>query len=224
MRWSSQSGAELWLQLDRRGNLIGVHPHFAGTSAVDVRVEGIVHRDDQTALDGALDAWVNGQSTGGGDYPFVVDCANYHQFADQAPPSWARVHVAAFAHELDVFRSIEHFDESQKDSEVRFASQSFVPAGSFNDAGPPEAEAFFCGHVVATETRVNDLSRRAFQWMQVDTYAATFDVVADPELIREMPSAGSVIKGTFWLSARIESSVSRAGWLKRMMWRIRNVA
>lgn len=220
-RWSSPSGAELWLQVDRQGELIGAHPHFAGDTFLPMLIESAVKRDDQTALDGAYAGWANPTSDELiGTYPVIIDCANYRQRSHTPLPAIATVQVAAFAYEASAFDSPEDFNASQT-GDARFASQSFVPASALDDA-KGVAEAFFCGHVSAAEARTNEITGQVFHWARVETYGATIDVVADPRVLPTVPVIGGVISGTFWLSARIDSLESRAGALRKFVWRLRN--
>src|SRR5216684_4306548 len=73
LRWASPSGAEAWLQLDRRGELIGMNPHFSGASVVRVGLTARVTRPDASALDGAFHAWADppADDPATGSYPFV---------------------------------------------------------------------------------------------------------------------------------------------------------
>lgn len=223
LHWSSASGAELWLQVNDSSQLIGVHPHFGGSTTSSVMVDRIVKRDDQTELDAALHGWMNPDQDGsGGDYPLVVDCANYFAFSREAPPAQASLQISAFAHEISTFESAVEFNEvQQRDGGLQYASQSFIPSGTFSGDEPPQAQALFCGHVLTSGKRVNDLSGQSFYWAEVETYGGTLDVVADQSLVTFWPSTGGVIKGTFWLSARIGSMHSRASFLRRMLWRAR---
>ena len=222
LRWTSPSGAELWLQVNKRSELVGVHPHFAGTTNSNVMIDRVISRDDQTELDGALHGWMNAKpETGGGDYPLVMDCANYFEFRREAPPAFATLQISAFAHEIWTYESVDAFNAAQQNDELRYASQSFIPAGTFGDREAPQAEALFCGHVLTSEIRHNDLTGRAFYSATVQTYAATIDVVADTKLTEAWPTVGGVLKGVFWLTACITSMATRAGVIKQLAWRLR---
>jgi hypothetical protein len=220
-RWRSVSGAELWIQSDRNGELLGAHPHFSSDMRTPLLVDKRVKRPDQTTMDGAYSGWVNpAEDESIGMYPVVIDCPNFRVAAETPLPATGKVQIAAFAHELWAFDSPEHFDQAQN-GEVRFASQSFVPSSALDDAAGA-AEAFFCGHVLAAEARTNEVTGHPFNWARVETYGATFDVVCDPKLLSTMPTVGGVIKGTFWLSGYIDTIESRAGILKKLWWRVRN--
>jgi hypothetical protein len=221
-RWTSKSGAEVWVQVNRRSEVIEAHPHFAGSSQSSIMVDQLIHRANQTELDGSLHGWMNGTAADGddGDYPLVVDCANYCEFLSEPPPALAIVQLTAFAYEWTAFDSVEAFDAAQRDEEVHFASRSFIPEGVFGD-DVAEAQAFFCGHVLAAEERTNEVTGRAFYWAQVETYGTTLDVVMDPQT-SDCPKIGGVIKGTFWLSSHIKTMSSQAGFVRRMLWRLRS--
>lgn len=204
LRWSSPSGAELWLQAADE-MLVGAHPHYAGESSLAVRVTAQVRRDDGTPLDGAFHAWANPQPDLDGDYPFVFDAPNFLEVAAMPLPADVRVQLAAFAHELTCYPSEEEYERSQE-RELKFASRSFIPTGLFSDAGAPaESMALFAGHVVRAERKRNEDGGGEFVWMSVDTLGGTYDVVADPSLLEELPAPGSVIRGTFWLSGLVRN-------------------
>jgi hypothetical protein len=208
LRWSSACGAELWLQVDRDNDLIGMNPHFAGESSVRVGITARVDRSDCTPLDGAFHGWADPAEDDPqqGSYPFVFDLPDACLHAELALPAIVPVQIAAFAHEVSIFGSEEEYYASQPD-EPRFASQSFIPSGLFTPGGdatvPPQAYAIFTGHVLRAERRTNDLTGRPFFWALVDTLGGIFDVVVDPELLPEPPSAGGILSGSFWLSGRL---------------------
>ncbi|MFQ5795765.1 MAG: hypothetical protein ACE5JP_12035 [Candidatus Bipolaricaulia bacterium] len=207
-RWSSESGAELWLQVDRQNNLIGINPHFTGSSVVRVGLTKSVTRSDDTVLDGAFYAWADPEEDDPetGSYPLVFDCPDSHSYSDLRLPSLAKAQIAAFAHELLVYESPEAYDESQTDG-LKFASQSFIPSGLLalqaESIEPPEAYAIFTGHVLKCESKFNDLTEEPFHWALVETLGGVYDVVIDPEFIEVPPVVGGIVSGVFWLSGRL---------------------
>jgi len=220
LRCASASGAELWLQVNKRGDLIGAHPHYRGGGAVAVKVMRRVRNDDDTVLDGAFHAWANPQPDLEGDYPFVFDCANFRELAAVALPAAGSVQIAAFAHEISWHESPEEYAASQT-GEIKFASQSFIPTGTFGEKGhPPTAHATFTGHVLRAERKRNELSGGEFIAALVDTLGGTFDVVIDPQLLARVPEAGHVLSGSFYLSGYLPSLASRATWRGKLMHRV----
>jgi hypothetical protein len=134
--------------------------------------------------------------------------------------------VAAFADEIALYKNEEDFNAAQ-DTEAQFSVQSFVPIGLFPPGELPDeedlvdddrfgeallkirgdyqpvAQALFSGVVHRCEKRINPFTQGAFWWLQVETYAAEYDVVVDPSLLQEEPAPGDIVQGQFWMAARI---------------------
>ena len=207
LRWTSQSGAELWLQQDHKGTLIGVSPHFRGPSRVEVGSLSGFTREREPTLDGAFHGWAapEGEVEGSGAYPFVFDCPDF-RVAREGRGRRVVAQIAAFAHEVKLYDSTEAH-AARQEGPVKFASQSFVPVGLFGSdgrpEGPPDAFAIFTGHVLETEVRVNELYGRTFIWAAVATLGGHYDVVIDPDLVERAPATGNVLSGTFWLTGRL---------------------
>ena len=206
--WTSESGAELWLQVDDEDNLIGMNPHFTGESRVRVGLTARIDRPDGTLLDGAFHAWADPQRDDPeiGSYPFVFDAPDFRCFGGLPLPTILEARIAAFAHELAVFRSEEEYAASLT-GELKFAVESFIPSGLFTPDGdriePPEAQAMFTGRILEAEMRTNALTNAPFQWVLVETYGGVMDVVADPDFIEVQPTPGGIVMGSFWLSGRL---------------------
>lgn len=206
-RWSSECGAEMWLQTNNDDELVGMTPFFAGGGRIRVRLTARVARPDDTPLEGAFHGWADPDEgdMDSGAYPFVFDAIDSDRYASVALPQIVDVQIAAFAHEISVHSSLEAYNESQT-GEPKFASRSFIPSGLFKpdgeSAGPPTSTAIFTGHVVATEVKKNSLSGEPYYWALVDTLGGSFDVVIDPELCEAPPVIGGVLSGSFWLCGR----------------------
>jgi hypothetical protein len=212
LRWTGAGGEELWLQIDESGDLIGMNPHFNGKASMQVRLDARVHRDSDTALDGAFEGWAmpDADPAGQGAYPFVFDSPDSATYGDLSLPGMAEVQVAAFAHEAWFHESPAAYAESQAAEKFKFASQSFIPSGSFAPDGtktdPPEAMAIFAGHVKEASTRKNSITGASFYWALVDSLGGLHDVVIDRSLLSAEPTPGGVLFGQFWLSGRIISA------------------
>jgi hypothetical protein len=210
MRWSSDCGAELWLQVDAAGTLIGMSPHFTGKAILPVRLTQRLARPQDNALDGAFHAWAapEGDSESGA-YPFVFDSPDPAAHSDICLPTNAEVQIAAFAHQIQVYDSEKAYRDAQPKNVVHFASRSFIPSGLFKPDGgsiePPRALAIFTGQVVEAEERCNPLTGESFYWALVDTLGGCFDVVVDRGMLPARPAAGAILSGSFWLSGRISS-------------------
>ena len=209
LQWSVPCGAEIWLQVNKLQELIGMNPHFVGQSKVRVRLTASVDRSAASELDGAFHGWANpvDDQEMQGDYPFVFDLPNFFQHQPLSLPQTVEVQIAAFAHEVSLFDSLEDYDAAQT-GELKFASQSFIPSGLFTsaeDQSSPPAYACFTGNILATQRHINPLSHEPFYWALVDSLGGTFDVVIDPELITQPPKVGGILQGAFWLSGLITS-------------------
>jgi hypothetical protein len=208
VRWAPGGGAELWLQVDEGGDLVGLNPHFGGGSSMRVGLTQRFSRTEESPLDGAFHAWANpgGDDPHEGDYPFVFDAPDYGLHDSVSLPSVARVQLAAFAHELQSFEGDEAYSRSQA-GEVKFAPESFIPSGLFSAEGqstePPQAFAIFTGHVLDTDIVQNPVTGNGFCWARVRTLGGELDVVADPALLNGPMIRGGVVSGAFWLSGRI---------------------
>lgn len=231
LHWQDPSGAELWLQLDKNGDLVGMNPHFAGKSEVQVGLQSRLDRKEDTDLDGALHGWAEPESgeADSGVYPFVFDLPDAGTYSDLKLPAHGTAQIAAFAHEVSIFESPEAYDAAQSSEEVKFASQSFIPSGLLTSGdteeesrSAPSATAFFAGHIMEAETRTNARTGLPFRWLLVETLGGTFDVVVDADVLAQALPVGGVLSGSFWLSGRLTAYPKRpAGWLLRLLgeWR-----
>jgi hypothetical protein len=206
LRWEGGDGAELWLQLDRRGRLIGLNPHFSGSSRLRVRLIEPVSTADDSALDGAFFAWTLDPELGEEWSQLIFDAPDAACYTGVTLPAVAEVQVAAFANSLDIHDSPESFALAQAGEELPFASQSFISFGVWADELGTEgsrAEASLSGHVVESSTKQNPLTGRPYTWVAVETLGGVYDVVVAAELTPEPPAAGTVVFGSFWLSGRL---------------------
>jgi hypothetical protein len=207
-RWSSECGAEMWLQSNTDNELVGMTPFFSGDARTRVRLTARVTRPDDTPLEGAFHGWAapDQSASESGEYPFVFDAIDYGRYNQLVLPAIVDVQIAAFAHEIALHQTLDAYNESQT-GELKFASQSFIPSGLFSSGGestdPPSSMAIFTGHVVATDTKTNSLSGVRYYWALVDSLGGSFDVVIDPELCDMPPVVGGVISGSFWLCGRL---------------------
>jgi len=207
IRWAAGEGIELWAQGDNQQQLIGCNPHFSGSSRVRAAVTAVLP-DSRAAMDGSLYCWANPPpgEVDTGEYPFVVDLPDFYLKAHQLKcPSIVNLQVAAFAQQLECFDSDEAFQTRM--AEARMAPESFIPTGLFKPDGaqinPPQARAYFAGHVQEFQHRKNPWTTEPFVWLSVKTLGGTFDVVAHPTAVKGQPHPGGVASGTFWLTARL---------------------
>lgn len=215
LRWSPGEGVELWGQLDREENLIGLNPHFAGATVTSVGLTAKLERSE-SILDGAFHGWADpsGDDVESGCYPFVFDAPDFRLCDSVKLPSIVGVQIAAFAHELSAFDSEEAYNASQSEG-PKFAAESFIPSGLFapgmESVEPPQAHAILSGQVVDTAMRINPITKSEFLWAKVQTFGGVFDVVADPLIVNGTVVVGGIIHGSFWLSGRLQIPYSKTG-------------
>ncbi|MGQ0763380.1 MAG: hypothetical protein ACT4OT_15395 [Acidobacteriota bacterium] len=204
IKWAPGEGIEVWLQVDVNGDIVGINPHFSGISSMRVCLDERI-RGSEGSLDGAFHAWANpeNETPDTGDFPFVFDVPDFHLTEATKLPAVVTIQLAAFAHELQSFASDEDHEKSQN-HEIKFASESFIPAGTFVPEGqPPVAEAVFTGHVLETALITNPVTGAEFCWAKTRTLGGEIDVVADPALLNGLLVEGGVLTGSFWLSGRL---------------------
>lgn len=214
LRWTSECGAEVWLQGDPKRQLTGVTPYFSGEGRVRVGITALVQHESRSPLDGTIQAWADPEDEDPekGAFPFLFDCPDFLCYETLNPPSLETARVTAFAHELEIHESPQSFLASQGEEGPRMASKCFIPSGLFGperESGPA-AEATFTGHVLKAEKLKNPMTDAAFWWALVESVAGTWDVVADPAQVDRPLAPGQVLSGTFWLCGRLEGD-----WLPR---------
>lgn len=223
LKWAPASGEQLWLQVKRTGDAMGMNPHFEGKSSVRIAVEARVSREAHTPLDGTFLAWANPQdgAATGGDYPFAFDCPDAAVHEALALPVTVTAQIAAFAQQLSVYESEAAYNAAQAEQGQSFPSRSFIPSGLMSPSGepiaPPESHALMSGHIIEAEARENTVTGEPFWWALMDTRGGTFDVVIDPSLLTAPVRAGNVVSGWFWLSGRLRiEPPPRVGWLRKL--------
>lgn len=225
LRWSSaqmERGPELWIQLNKERQLVGVTPFFEGKSSFTVAVTSEIHRSDDTELEVALHGWANPAdgTPETGEYPFVFELVGHGTSGPFTYPFTSSIKLCAFAHELTVYGSEAEY-EALNTTGPRFATESFIPSGLFSPGGEetnlPQPYAIFTGRVIESAELRNPLTDIQFQWALIRTLGGTIDVVCDRSLITKPVVGGGVLSGTFWLCGRIvEPPPIKRGFFKRL--------
>lgn len=208
--YSDPSGAELWIQMNKKNELIGANPHFKGKSKRTIGLTTDVARKAGT-LDGAFHAWANPQSSDpeSGEYPFVFDVPNHKTLGTLEFPQNIDIQLSAFAQEFEYFETEEEFTNSQE-GEMKFATKFFIPSGLFDSDGvkrskSPDALGVFAGIIKDFDKKENELTGEKFYWIFVDTLGGEIDVLADLAFLDREPKVGGVVHGQFWLSGTLLS-------------------
>jgi hypothetical protein len=216
LKFSDASGAEVYLQGNFDQELVGFNPHFAGTSRRKVGLTQKIERDS-SELDGGFHAWANPFETSeeiSGEYPFVFDVPDFRSVEIENFPTVRDIQLTAFAsNDFQIFASEQDFFDAQE-SELKYASKSFVPVGLFSfdeneniDLSVMRPIGKFAGEIKAFDRRTNQLSGQDFYWFLVETLGGETDVVADPKFVTKEPEQGGIVSGQFWLSGKIYEQI-----------------
>ncbi|MEM7460835.1 MAG: hypothetical protein AAF331_15325 [Pseudomonadota bacterium] len=216
--YEDPSGAAFWIQVDQHNSIAGVNPHFNGRSHRRVGLQSDVERPN-SELDGAIYAWANPSSIDdleSGEYPFVFDLPDRSLLGDIVFPQIIDVQLAAFAHEVSFFASEEEFYSHDSADGAKMAAESFIPSGLFLSdeapAGtPPEAKAVFTGRILDVCENMNAFTGHSFISAKTNTFGGLIDIVVDPILAPQLPKAGGIVQGSFWLSGRLLDPLSHPG-------------
>jgi hypothetical protein len=211
LKFSDESGAEIYLQGNFEQELIGFNPHFAGKSRRKVGLTKVIERDS-SELDGGFYAWANPSNQDvetSGDYPFVFDVPDFRTVLVNEFPFVSDIQLTAFgSNDFQIFADEKVFLDN---SDSNLAAKSFIPSGLFlpdeemTEIAPPRPIGIFAGEILEFELRTNTLSGEKFYWFLIETYGGEADVVIDPKYVAETPQIGGIITGTFWLSGKFWS-------------------
>jgi hypothetical protein len=213
-KFSSKTGAELWVHVDKCDKIIGVNPFYNGESNFLVGITKQIKNKQYNKFECLFYAWTNPENDNPetGYYPFAFDCVNIAVAPKIELPCITHIKLSAFAHELEIYKSEEDYDLWQKKigkDDLRLASKSFIPSGLFSandkkDVSPRTIpEAVFTGVILDYKKHKNELTGESYFWIKTETYGGIIDVVADPSLINEKLEKNGVISGEFYLCGKL---------------------
>jgi len=104
--YSDKSGAELWIQKDTDGYIVGANPHFTGSSSRPIQISKL-HETPNHPFDGSVEAT---SDNGEQEYPFYFDAPNFRVLSGEKETAKKNIQLAAFAHNVTFFNSEEEFD------------------------------------------------------------------------------------------------------------------
>lgn len=210
--YSDNSGAELYGQLNNQNEVIGMNPHFNGKSKRKVCLTESYLRPE-SELDGAFYCWADPQNENepeSGACPFVFDVPNFKTIEQINYPKTFEIQLSAFAQEIDFYDDEQSFSDKQNpigegEKELKFASQSFIPSGLFNEDGnsTPQATGFFAGTIKEWKLLTNKETNERFNWLLVETLGGEVDIISDLKLNNNPPKIGGIAQGVFWLSGKL---------------------
>ena len=216
--WSPGGGAQIWVNVDEKGEVRGFDPHYAGRGRAYVTIERSYDYDTAPPTGGVF-AWVN---LGGEEETRAgFDLPGFARFYDMACDyeGNALIQPTAFTHGAEVFDTVDEYvayQTQQLDAdhpELAFAVESFLPIGLLgeSDARIPPATARLSGIILEAERVTNPATGRVFHAVLVKTVGMTVDVVADDEQLTGEPKPGKVLAGSVWMSALPAEGPRRPG-------------
>lgn len=204
--WRSRTGAEIWFHFSAADNgataICGLTPFFDGQSDVEIQITKSIRRDGDNAFEGSFHGWVGADETGEGKYPLVFEAVDFAVHANGPWPKTRRVRLSAFARELTAFADEAAFAAPRADDSeesLNLAPKAFIPVGLFAaamsnedglEATTPSPSALLTGTVLEHRTLQNEATGKSFEWLLVDSLDATFDVIADPDVV-----SGTIVEG-----------------------------
>ena len=214
--WRSRASAELWFHIAPAANgeteILGLSPFFEGQSEVALKITGPVRREADNAFEGAYYGWVAPDETGEGSYPLVFDAVDFAAREAGPWPCVRRARIVGFGRELTAYESdAAYASASNGRPEPHLAPKSFIPIGLFAaaeaDTVPgtrpaPSSNALLTGRIADHRRYTNEATGRDFHWLLVETQDATFDIVADPEIVKGEIVQGGTIEAACWLFGR----------------------
>jgi hypothetical protein len=206
--WAPGGGVELYAQLDRKDELIGLNPHFAGRTRLSA---GLVQRVTRAALpmDGGFRAWA--QPHGGeeisGEFEFVFDVPDFWAHEKLAAPAIRSVQLCAFVQQCVLFQNEADGRARLARAAPRLAARGFIAlgleSGEGQGGGEPLPSAILCGPVLDAVELTNPVSREQFWWLRVKTAAGEVDAVAERQMLPVRTLPGMFLQCTAWLSGKL---------------------
>ncbi len=206
--WRSRTSAEIWFHItgerDAAGALkdrdvVGLTPFFEGLSDVPVEVVEAVIRPGDNDFEGAFLAWVNPDpETGLGAHQIVFDAVDFAAHCDRPMPFAARAKLTGFARDIKVLKA----DDEASSGRALSSARSFMSIGLFSNMGsasgeandPPSSNALLTARVLEHTKLSNEETGADFHWFLVRSADATFDILADPELVPVGIATGMIVQ------------------------------
>lgn len=204
--WRSRTGAELWVHLgpadDGDGaerEIIGVTPFFEGHSEVLLNLDEVIKRPDDNSHEGAFQGWVSQDINDDlGAYSLIFDAVDFAVQANRPLPALRRVRLTGFARAMAILADDDDGAADDRPVAQAAAQQSFCSTGTFTPGEPAPAAfdtgAFIVGQIADFATLVNEATGERFYWLLVDSWMASFDIVADPAVIKGDVALGATVQ------------------------------
>ena len=148
---------------------------------------------------------------GVGAYPIVFDAVDFAAQSEREVPDVWRARVCGFARELRAFADEAAFLAADTGAEPKLAVQAFLPIGLYQEgedgagesAAEPRSIAVLTGRVLEHARLVNEETGHPFHWLLIESLAATYDILADPDAVTGDIVPGGVIEAAALFFGRI---------------------
>ncbi|GEN11708.1 hypothetical protein SAMN05443572_11570 [Myxococcus fulvus] len=211
--WSDASGASYSFVFTHAGKVECAIPSFRAESRLRVRATGFA-ADESCRFCDPLEAEVM-DAEGNVLYPFATQLDDIALVRERIQTgAELRLAPCAFAESLESWPDEAAYEASRKPGKALLGSRFFVPNPAAllarpQDTPPPPAEprAHFTGHVKSADVLTNSVTGHSFQHALVQTYGGTFDVLAAVDEATPLLRPGNIVRGTFWLVARVTAGL-----------------
>jgi hypothetical protein len=193
LRFTDESGAELYLQGNKSQEMIGFNPHFLGTGSNQLLLTKSIARE-ASELDGGFLA--EHRNEAGDLIRFVFDVPDFKTLKFRDVAVEAEVQLTAFA--------TNDFTVDDGVGEERFRAVDLLPgADAPSDLSVIRPAAEISGKILSSELRKNLKTGFEFHSIQVESNGLLIDVAVDPFLVTSDLAPGKSVSGGFWLSGRV---------------------
>ena len=193
LRFTDQSGAEMYLQGNKSQEMIGFNPHFLGTGRNRIHLVKSIERE-ASELDGGFLAEFRPIS--GEAIQFVFDAPDFKTLKFRDIALEAEVQLTAFA--------TNDFTVDPEGGEEIFRAVDLLPgAEPPADLSTTRPAAQISGRIRSSEARTNTRTGHGFQSLQIESKGLIIDVAVDPFLVTTELIPGKFVSGGFWLSGRV---------------------
>ena len=206
--FEGESGAQLWLNTDKHGNIRAVEPAYHATTVQHVAIQGLSRvEDDGTA---EIHLWLNGRTFDGdecsdGDYPLIISVPNGQLLPRKLPGKTTTARLIAIADDdISTYADAAAYAATQT-GEGSIAANAIIPAGMFTNSGLPRPTAMINGTVLATACKTNALTGQTYYWFHLATYGMEIEAVYPAKAFTTPPQAGNIISGLYWMTGSIDT-------------------
>jgi hypothetical protein len=212
--WRSRTSAEIWFHITgeresagalRDREVVGLTPFFEGLSDVAIEVVETIVRAGDNDFEGAFLAWVNpDEDSGLGAHQIVFDAVDFAAHCDRPLPFFAQAKLTGFARDIRIVPA----DDVAGNARAASSARSFMAIGLFAGRDPhsdempsaPNSNAVLTGRLIECSKLTNEETGAPYHWLLVETADATFDIVADPQLVpRDLVTGATVQIGCLFI-------------------------